>query len=222
MERSQKIVVALGIFIVFIGLSQTCPAQSNALPMKEDYDAYVLKYLKSDSEWRKPHATFTGKFVPLVKELEQALDAWFAKHWFTIAVMETGLGPQTRGGMRHQNVLFAGDKKTGKVIGYSWSFGPCSEGFRTILSDYEWVLEDYADVQLKTLGDLLLYTLKPNRDAEHSIAPRVGRILDNGKGVVDVELILRRTAIRILRVRKNAKGKFTRLSFLEPGFKQEY
>jgi hypothetical protein len=222
MERSSKIAVVLGLLIVFTSLSQNCPAQNNALSMKETYDANVLKFLKSANEWRKHNTTFTSKLVPLDKELEQSLDTYFAKHWFTIAVMETGHGPQTRGGMRHENLLLAGDRETGKVIGYSWSFGPCSEGFRTILSGYEWVLEDYADVQLKILGDLLLFTLKPNRDANHSIAPRVGRILDNGKGIIDVELILRRTANRILRVRKDTKGKFARLSFLEPGSKQEY
>lgn len=222
MKKSQNFAVVLTLLSVLLGLPDNSLAQNHSLNMKEDYDANVLKLLKPSSEWEKNHATFTGKFVPLLKELEAALDTYFAKHFFTIAVMETGLGPQTRGGMRHKNLLIAGDKKTGKVIGYSWSFGPCSEGFRTILSDYQWTLEDYAYVQLKTLGDLLLYTLKPNRDAYHAIAPRVGRILDKGKGIIDVELILQKIAICILRVRKDAKGKFTRLSFIEPGFKEEY
>ena len=119
-------------------------------------------------------------------------------------------------------LLIVGDKKTDKVIGYSWGFGPCSEGFRTILSGYKWALPDYAYVQLKTLGDLLLYTVTSQHGSTHSIAPRVGRILDNGKGIIDVELILQKTASRILRVRVQANDKFGRISFFEPDSKQEY
>jgi hypothetical protein len=215
---SARIAVALCLFTLLSGLSTDLTAQNRVLPMQEDFEANVLKFLQSHSKWK---SAFTGKFVALPKELEAALDINFAKHRFTIAVMEFG-HPQDRGGIRRQNLLLAADKTSGKVTGYSWGFGPCSEGFRTILSGYEWILEEYADMQLKTLGDLLLFTLRPDAATTHSIAPRVGRILHKGKGIIDVELILQRTANRILRVRKDAKGRFTRLSFVEPGFKEEY
>jgi hypothetical protein len=222
MKKSKNFVFALTLLIVFIALPQHCLAQNNSLNRKEDFDANVLKLLQPSSEWQKHLATFTGKFVPIPTALEQSLDISFAKHRFTIAVMETGLGPNTRGGMRREGVLIVGDKETGKVIGYSWGFGPCSEGFRTILSGYEWTLRDYAYVQLKTLGDLLLYTWTSKRGSSQTSAPRVGRILDQGKGIIDVELILQRTAYRILRVRVQANGKFGRISFFDLDIKQEY
>jgi hypothetical protein len=222
MKQSENFVFSLILLMVFIALPQHCLAQNNSLNMKEDFDANVLKLLQPSSEWQKHLATFTGKFVPIPTALEQSLNIFFAKHRFTIAVMETGLGPNTRGGMRPKGVLIAGDKETGKVIGYSWAFGPCSEGFGTILSGYKWTLPDYAYVQLKTLGDLLLYTMTYRSGSNHTIAPRVGRILDKGKGIIDVELILQRTASRIMRVRVQANDKFGRISFFDPDIKQEY
>jgi hypothetical protein len=218
MKRSARIALIFGTFTVLIGLSAALKAQDKVLPVKADFEAKVLKYLQSDSKWR---GTFTGEFVPLPKGLEAALAIDFAKHQFVITVIETG-DPRSRVGIRRNHLLVAGDKTSGRVIGYSWGFGPCSEGFRTILSDYEWILEEYADMQLKTLGDLLLYTLRPDHASTHSIAPRVGRILGKGRNVIDVELILQRTTSRILRVRKDAKGRFTRISFVEPGLREEY
>lgn len=215
---SARIAFVFGAFTVLLGLSAGPKAQNRVLPMKEDFEARVLKFLNSDSQWR---GTSTGEFVPLPKALEAEMDISFAKHRFAITVIETG-DPRSRAGIRRNHLLVAGDKTSGRVIGYSWGFGPCSEGFRTILADYEWVLEEYGDMQLKTLGDLLLYTLRPDREGNHTIAPRVGRILAKSRGVIDVELILQKTASRILRVRKNAKGRFTRISFVEPGFKEEY
>jgi hypothetical protein len=218
MKISARIALAFGLFTVLIGWSAELTAQNRDLPMKEDFEANVRKFLQSDRQWKD---AFKGEFIPLPKGLQTLLDSYFAKHWFTIAVIETG-DPRSRVGIRHNNLLLAVDKKTARVIGHSWGFGPCSEGFRTILSDYQWILEDYGDMQLKTLGDLLLFTLRADREGDQAIAPRVGRILDKGRGVIDVELILQRTAYRLLRVRKDAKGRFTRISFVEPGFKEEY
>jgi hypothetical protein len=47
-------------------------------------------------------------------------------------------------------------------------------------------------------------------------------MLDKGRGIIDVELILQRTAIRIMRVRLQANDKFGRISFFDPDIKQEY
>jgi hypothetical protein len=218
MKTSARIALAFGMVTVLLGWSAELTAQNRDLLMKEDFEANVLKFLQSDSRWKD---AFKGEFIPLSKGLQTSLDGYFARHWFTIAVIETG-DPRSRAGIRHNNLLLAVDKKNGRVVGHSWGFGPCSEGFRTLLSDYQWILEEYGDMQLKTLGDLLLFTHRPDREGNYAITPRVGRILDKGRGVIDVELILQRTAYRLLRVRKDAKGRFTRISFVEPGFKEEY
>ncbi len=202
--------ILLLLILIFVISNETQAQKKQA----DEFEGNVKDYLNTSEELTNYSlngftSEFTGKFISILRELEDELVESFPNYKFSIAKMLVSIDIPAR----NYDLILVVDAKSKEIKGHIWAeyalIHP-SKSFKNILKGHQVKSKDEAIKKVNSLAKLIAFA--SNND-------KIGNAkVQNGK--VKVELIRGEGVFGILEVEINKCLQFDRLTITEPNGKK--